>query len=368
MTPRGCAAPGEVARVERCIPPEPVGLIVQCRQSGFVHRTADVAREIQVRSAPVIQQSAQLVHVVHHAQIRGLAVLLERLAAVPALGVVSEFVHQRGRLHERRAHGLAVEVVEAAQRDHDVGAGEVGDAGVGARLVERRVGHAGGARPVHIVGRHAVHQTRLLGFRQANGMREERVVEDVGAVAVEAPLAGGARRITRVGLGHGRRRVQHLVADEPEPRLPTNRAGILRELAHPRRVGGARHALGDRFVEGLAAARHAARHEIRLGILGRIEGVAVRIDRADVEVHVDPAGGRGGEGVAHQLQRLVARHVRVAEPRHAAVRHRVGHAVVVDVIGLHVADFDEHVLHVLVGAHRREIRQRAPVRVEDGIR
>ena len=366
VPPGGGAAAGEVA-ASPAARTSPGGTAVLARAGQRRPRPSAIAgraaREVEHRRAAVVQQPAELVQVVHHAQVGRLAVGLERLAAVPPLGVVPELVHQRRRLHERRADRPAADVVEAAERDLDVATGEVGDAGVGPRLEEVGV-DAAGAHAVHVVGGLAAGKTRQLGLRQPDRVREERVVERVHPRPIEASLAGAAGHVARIAAartGWRRRHLRDRVAQEAEARLPADGARIAAELAHPRRVVRPRGALRDRLVDALAAG----------GALVGVDQVVVRIGfglvvGADVEVHRDRRRC-GAEGVAHQPQCVEAGPVRVRRPGDAAVA--VAGEMRLVRPGLHEADLDEDVLAVGEGTHRLEVGQRLAVGIEDrGVR
>ena len=109
-------------------------------------------------------------------------------------------------------------------------------------------------------------------FRQADRVREQRVVERVAAVAIEAPDARAARRVAGVvAAGGDRRSAEHFVPDEAEAGLPADRARMLGELTHPGRVRCAGRADGRELVDRFASAGEAgAANEVRVGVACRI--------------------------------------------------------------------------------------------------
>ena len=132
MPRRGGLLPVEITSHERCVPTEAVWhgtrTIRETRLLDAWRKGA--ARQIEVRPASIVEETTQLIEVVHHADVRGLAVRVAGAAAVRQLTVVSPLVHERARLHERGAAWLTFGIAECAQRYEDVGAGIVGDAGL----------------------------------------------------------------------------------------------------------------------------------------------------------------------------------------------------------------------------------------------
>ncbi|PYR01313.1 MAG: hypothetical protein DMF95_18495 [Acidobacteria bacterium] len=137
----GCVPAGPVARsaAQRTI-----------RQEELIDPTEHLAGIIHARNTVVLEQPAQLEQVVHPTQVVGFAVGFWREWDVARLtkewdsGVcelegVPQFVHQRGALHEGGSDGLPCGISKPTERQHQVGAREVGDARVRPRDVEVRV-------------------------------------------------------------------------------------------------------------------------------------------------------------------------------------------------------------------------------------
>ncbi len=363
MPRRGGLLPVEITSEERRVPTEAVWHGTRTvRETRLVDAwRKDVARQIEVRPAPIVEETTQLIEVVHHADVGGLAVRVAGATAVRQLTVVSPLVHERARLHERGATWLTFGIAECAQRHEDVGAGVVRDAGVGAWHVEVGVVSKGSVAAIRrAVGRDRLSgfiEARLVGLREPDGVAEEGIVERVVTVAIEPPHACIPRRIARVVLaGNHRRPAQHFITQVAEAGLPANRAGIAGELAHPRRIVRRSRTHGRQLVDRLAALRESdAADDVRVGVACRVAVPGIDVE-CDARASIRIADRRRGERVANQFQCSGREQVAVRRLFYTTVGRMIP--------GIHVSELDEEILVIGIRSHGLEVGKRLLERVD----
>ena len=221
--------------------------------------------------------------------------------------VVPEFVHQRCSLHVVGAYRQVVDIVESAERDHQIATRKITDARVGNGNVVQRVGLLTtdiGITDVRVVRVGCIdrilrrcsigvvgHDATELGYSER--MREPRVVEHVATIAAEAP---GARavdnsiRFQRVAL-RVRDILWRLVSDEAVPCFPTHCARMVVVVTQPRLVKRPRRvvrvirgALRHRFIELVSTLRTIRNFD---------DVILILVVASDIEVDVDSLGGKG---------------------------------------------------------------------------